>query len=228
MLLSTAVQMKELDRVAIEERGIPSLTLMERAAQGIVAAAEEDFAQPGRAAVFAGSGNNGGDGVAAACLLLKAGWTVRVFLTGSRERMSRDCRTMAEWLHRVGGVLEDLDETSEEQRNYAVTADIVIDAIFGVGLSRPVEGRAAQAVAWINAARGLVVAADLPSGIDADTGAILAVLQRLTRRLPLRCGRWGTCWVRLGAGKSLYGISGFPLISPRIGKARLSALTGRW
>ena len=173
MLLSTGAQMKELDRVAIEERGIPSLTLMERAAQGIVAAGTEDFAQPGRAAVFAGSGNNGGDGVAAACLLIQAGWTVRVLFTDSRERMSRDCRAMAEWLERMGGQLEDLNEADEDQRTYAVTADLVIDAIFGVGLSRPVEGRAATAVAWINEAKGLVVAADLPSGLDADSGAVL-------------------------------------------------------
>ena len=210
MLLSTAVQMKELDRVAIEERGIPSLTLMERAAQGIVTAAEEDFAQPGRAAVFAGSGNNGGDGVAAACLLLKAGWTVRVFLTGSRERMSRDCRTMAEWLHRVGGVLEDLDETSEDQRNYAVTADIVIDAIFGVGLSRPVEGRAAQAVAWINAARGLVVAADLPSGIDADTGAILGCAAKADKTVTFTMRKVGHLLGEAWCGKVIVWDIGIP------------------
>ena len=170
--------MKELDRIAIEERGIPSLTLMERAAQGIVHEAVRDFAQPGQAAVFAGSGNNGGDGVAAACLLRQAGWTVRAFLTGSRERMSRDCREMAEWLSRMGGALEDFDPADGDQRAFVLGADLLIDAIFGVGLSRPVEGRAAQAAALINEAEGLVVSADVPSGLDADSGAVLGCAVR--------------------------------------------------
>ena len=183
MLLSSAAQMKELDRAAIEERGIPSLTLMERAAQGIVQEAVREFDRPGQAAVFAGSGNNGGDGVAAACLLRQAGWTVRVFLTGSRERMSRDCREMAQWLARMGGELEDFDPADGDQRAFALQADLLLDAIFGVGLSRPVEGRAAQAVALLNGAKGLTVSADLPSGLDADTGAVLGCAVRADKTI---------------------------------------------
>ena len=93
MKLATAAQMKELDRQAIEERGIPSIDLMERAAEGVAQAALALLPmRPGkcRAAVFCGAGNNGGDGIAAARLLFLAGVRVRVFLVGKYEKLTPD------------------------------------------------------------------------------------------------------------------------------------------
>jgi NAD(P)H-hydrate epimerase len=93
MKLATAAQMKELDRKAIEERQISSIDLMERAADGVTKAVLELLPdKPGkcRVAVFCGSGNNGGDGIAAARMLFLKGVRVRVFLIGSYEKMTPD------------------------------------------------------------------------------------------------------------------------------------------
>lgn len=173
MRLMSGEQMKRLDRRAIDERGIPSLTLMERAAEHLVRAAVEGFAAPGRAVVLAGSGNNGGDGFAAACLLLQAGWAVQVLFTGRREKMSADCREMARRFGALGGRTDDFDGADQGQAAALTAADLVIDAVFGVGLSRPVEGVSTQAVAAMNAAGGVVVSADIPTGIHSDTGAVM-------------------------------------------------------
>lgn len=178
--LATAAQMREMDRIAIEERGIPSTLLMERAARGVAAAAEELCpaaqelpAQNRTAAVFAGPGNNGGDGVAAARLLRQAGWTVRCFLAGSREKMTEDCREMARRLHEAGGTLEDYAPESGEQAAFAMSADVIIDALFGVGLNAPLRQPGASAASLINRSPARVVSADIPSGVEADTGRAL-------------------------------------------------------
>ena len=208
MELATAKQMREMDRIAIEERGIPSLTLMERAAEGLAAAAE-DLAgeradggrekrlflpeargevvtgeghfpyrrnrpgEPRRAAVFVGSGNNGGDGTAAAGLLRRRGWQVRVFLAGSREKLTGDHREMVRRLEELGGVLEDFDPASGEQAAFAMGADVLVDALFGVGLNAPLRQPAASAVALMNQSPAPTVSADIPSGVEADTGRVL-------------------------------------------------------
>ena len=208
MELATAKQMREMDRIAIEERGIPSLTLMERAAEGLAAAAE-DLAgeradggrekrlflpeargevvtgeghfpyrrnrpgEPRRAAVFVGSGNNGGDGTAAAGLLWQRGWQVRVFLAGSREKLTGDHREMVRRLEELGGVLEDFDPASGEQAAFAMGADVLVDALFGVGLNAPLRLPAASAVALMNQSPAPTVSADIPSGVEADTGRVL-------------------------------------------------------
>ena len=189
MRVATAQEMREMDRHAIEEIGIPSTLLMERAAQGFAAAAVELCSWRGaqentepqgeskekRAAVFCGSGNNGGDGVAAARLLRKQGFEVRAFFVGKRERMTEDCREMERRLVELGGCLEDFCLESPEQKDWCDRADVILDAIFGTGLNAEVRGAAAHAIAWINESSAPVVSADIASGIEADTGRILGI-----------------------------------------------------
>jgi len=163
----TAAQMKEIDRIAIEERGIGSDVLMERAARALTAAILELPAQERSAVVFCGSGNNGGDGVAAARFLLQAGWRVRCLLVGRREKMTGDCREMERRLAAAGGVLEDF-VPGEDCGGYAVA----VDALFGIGLRSPLRPDALAAVEEMDKARWRV-SADIPSGIHADTGAAL-------------------------------------------------------
>ena len=168
--LATSKQIKEIDRIAIQEWGIPSTTLMERAARGLlheVADVDGDSV-----VIFAGPGNNGGDGVALAGLLRKEGWQVRCFLVGDREKMTEDTREMERRFAELGGVLEQFDPEKEEQRMAAIMADAVVDAIFGVGLNAPLREPAASAVKVINQSIGLVVSADIPSGVEADTGRV--------------------------------------------------------
>ena len=202
MELYTAAQMREIDRIAIEERGIPSTRLMENAAQAIVreirtlpipgpgfqdgftAWCTRDGRQPTQeeqaefwalrqrsAIAFCGPGNNGGDGVAAARMLLEAGWRVRCVLVGARERMSADCLEMERRLIDAGGTLEDLDP--EDTGRY-IGFDVAIDAMFGVGLHSDLRPDAAIAARRM-AMSGWVVSADVPSGIHADTGDVMGM-----------------------------------------------------
>lgn len=173
MELSDAKRMKAADEAAIQG-GVDSLVLMETAAQALAEAAMDYLDGTGEAVIFCGPGNNGGDGVAAARILReKPGVTVRAFLVGARERMSHDCREMEQRLIETGGALEDFDPAIAGESVRA--AGVIIDAIFGVGLSRPVTGAALQAVELINTAKCPVVAADIASGVSADSGMILGV-----------------------------------------------------
>ena len=187
MRLTTAAQMRELDRQAIEG-GIPSLDLMERAAEGVARAALELLPdRPGkcRAAVFCGAGNNGGDGIAAARLLFLKGVSVRVFLVGSYEKLTPDALEETRRLSECGVELEPFDPADPDQAAWARGCQVLIDALFGVGLSRPVtpESPFAAAIQLLNGCPGAVVAADIASGVEADTGKVLGIAVRAVKTI---------------------------------------------
>ena len=174
MELSDARRMKQADDTAIRERGIPSLTLMERAARALARVAAE-YRGEGPAVVFAAPGNNGGDGIAAARLLLEMdiGCAVRVFLVGDGAKMTPDTRTMTERLGEKGVTPEPFVPGDAEQEAAVLAAGVVIDALFGVGLNRPLAGDALAAVELMNRSAAPVVAADIPSGVNADTALVM-------------------------------------------------------
>lgn len=186
MKLTTSAQMRELDRTAIDDRGIPSIDLMERAAKAVADAALELLPdRPGRctAAVLCGAGNNGGDGIGAARYLFLKGVRVRAFLVGSYEKLTPDALEETGRLSECGVELEAFDQTDAGQRAFVLGADVCVDAVFGVGLSRPIapDSAYAAAVDWMNRSRGAVVAADMASGVETDTGRILGSAVRADR-----------------------------------------------
>ena len=143
--------------------GTPGLTLMENAGRAVAQAIMRRWA-PRPVALLCGPGNNGGDGFVAARLLAEAGWPVRLGLLGARERLAGDAAAMAA---RWEGAVEPLAPALLDG------APLVVDALFGAGLTRPLAG-VALALAEESAARGLPCAAvDIPSGIHGDSGAIL-------------------------------------------------------
>ena len=179
MRLSTAAQMKEMDRRAIEERGIPSPVLMERAARHVAEEAVRFLERengscgrrPYRAAVFCGPGNNGGDGAAAARFLAERGLETRAFLVGSRERMTADTRLMEERLAQAGLALEDWQ--TEEQKDWCACADLILDALLGVGLRGEVRPGVKETILWLDSLDKPVLAVDIASGIHSDTGEVM-------------------------------------------------------
>ena len=174
MELSDAARMKAADSAAIKERGVDSLVLMETAASFVAEAAAERLGEEKRAVVFCGPGNNGGDGVAAARILAERyGASVRVFLVGNPEKVTPDCRAMVEKLPAAGLKLELFDPQDEALPALLKNADVIVDAIFGVGLNRELTGDPLEAVRRINDAGKPVVSADVASGVSADTGVIL-------------------------------------------------------
>jgi len=173
MLLCSAETMRGIDKTAIEEYGVPSTYLMTNAARAVAQAALARLPESGGvAAVFCGPGNNGGDGVAAAAFLLRRGVEVRAFLVGSREKMTADTLEMERRLLEQGGALEDFTDAPDLEE-YLSRCDVIIDALFGTGLNSPLRGDALRAVGLINDTDAYVISADIPSGVHADTGAIL-------------------------------------------------------
>ena len=161
--LLTPEEMYRADALAME-RGTPGHVLMENAGWGVCRAIMRRYA-PCRVLVACGPGNNGGDGFVVARRLAERGWPVAVALLGERARLKGDARAASD---RWNGAVRPLDAATPER------ADLVVDALFGAGLSRPLEGEAAAFAEALNARRaaGLcrTVAVDVPSGLDGASG----------------------------------------------------------
>lgn len=165
-------QMYAADKAAAES-GVAGVTLMENAGAAVAQAIRDRYA-PCAVAVLAGPGNNGGDGFVVARHLKEAGWPVRLALLGARDNLKGDAA------HHAG--LWD-GEAEPLSRDMLVDAGLVVDALFGAGLSRPLEGGVAEVVRAVNESRLPVVAVDVPSGVSGDDGGIvgeLAVAATLT------------------------------------------------
>ena len=162
-VLLSVDEMYRADAAASERAGIASLDLMEAAGKAV---ADTLAARWGKrpVIVLCGPGNNGGDGFVAARLLARAGWPVRVALLGDRDRLKGDARANAE---RWNGDVEPLSVEVLDG------ADIVVDALFGAGLGRPVAGVALDTLEAAGTRGVACVAVDIPSGVHGDTGAVL-------------------------------------------------------
>lgn len=173
MFLTNSALMRQADEAAVYGAGIPSIQLMESAAGYLARAAYGHASCGGTTYVFCGSGNNGGDGIGAAVYLVRHGCRVRVLLTGERSRMSADSREMERRLVSLGVELEEFDPDEKGLAERLEGAPVIIDAIFGIGLNKPLHGKPLDAVRMINASGAPVISADIPSGVEADTGRIL-------------------------------------------------------
>ncbi|GMV23119.1 MAG: bifunctional NAD(P)H-hydrate repair enzyme Nnr [Acidimicrobiia bacterium] len=176
MRILTAAQMREADRRTIEDIGIPSIVLMENAGRQVVTAIDGSFEQADTLtyAVLCGKGHNGGDGFVVARTLMERGVAVTVYLVGKAGDVRGDARTNLGVLERLGAdIVEIADATAWELHAPAVLgADVIVDAIFGTGLSGPVHGLVASIVEDVNASDVPVVAVDVPTGIDAGSSDV--------------------------------------------------------
>ena len=171
--LLTTTEMREADARTIAQ-GVTGYELMRRAGRGIADAAASMVGPGASVAVLCGPGNNGGDGFVAARELAGRGFAVKVHLLGNPEGLRGDALLAArDWT----GPVQPLSALEAEE------AGLVIDALFGAGLARNVDGEAARAVEAVNAAGRPILAVDIPSGIDGDTGQVRGVAVRATRTL---------------------------------------------
>lgn len=164
--LVTAAEMKQYDSNTIEHFHYPALLLMERAALATVEAIREEYGMtPCRVLVVAGCGNNGGDGLAVGRLLMLSGYEVTYVMPGRMDKCSEQTKRQLSILQSYGVSCKDRIPGDEY--------DIVIDAIFGIGLSRKVEGIYEETIRALNAKKGYVCSIDMPSGIHTDSGAVM-------------------------------------------------------
>jgi NAD(P)H-hydrate epimerase len=165
--------MQEIDRQAIEGIGIPSLVLMENAGVAVVEEIEDRVSGDRlNVSVMCGLGNNGGDGMVIARHLSDRGHEVMVYLTAPRANYSGDARSQLRILNRLDIPMTVLGtgRSLERARRRFEDSDVAVDALFGTGLQREVVGLYAEAVSIVNSCSGLVVAVDIPSGINGQTG----------------------------------------------------------
>lgn len=179
--ITTAEQMRDIDRRASEEYGLPSLVLMENAGREVAAVVQKLRRARGNesgyysATVVAGPGNNGGDGFVAARYLVNAGCDVRVIVLSQRAKMRGDAAVMMRLVERMEVPVHFAHTVPlwDEVLDWLYSADVVIDAVFGTGLRAPVADDFFAAVMDdINHAPGEIVAVDIPSGLSADTGDV--------------------------------------------------------
>ena len=174
--LVNAREMKAIDSSSIDKIGIPSAVLMERAALSVAEEVDQACGRSARVLVISGVGNNGADGIAAARILSQMGHAVRLAILGSEERATD------EWLLQYN-IASNLDlyicHQSQileyiNRREY----DVIVDALFGIGLVREVVGEYAECIDAVNRQNVCVVAVDIPSGLSADSGAVLGAAVR--------------------------------------------------
>ncbi len=167
----TKQKMRDIDAYMISEMRIPSLTLMENAAFGITGAVTARFGKETPIIAVCGTGNNGGDGLAAARQLEAKGYGVSVYIAGSAKDLSGDAAQNAGFFK--GRFIEIADAGKAKSHLENLNGCAVIDALLGTGLAREVSGLFKSIINLLNASGAYIISCDIPSGIDADTGAIL-------------------------------------------------------
>ena len=177
MRVLTAAQMRDADRRTIDEIGIPSAVLMENAGRQVVAAMERHLPALGdlRVAVVCGKGNNGGDGFVVARALEASGVDTRVYLPSAVSEVEGDARMNLSVLEAIGIAVVEVAEPAVWAAHLSEigACDVVVDALFGTGLTRPLEGHWRTVVSDLNASGVPIVSVDLPSGLSADAARLI-------------------------------------------------------
>jgi NAD(P)H-hydrate epimerase len=165
--LYQAQQVRELDRIAIQEYGIAGISLMQKAANAVWQEIQERWSTITRIAVFCGTGNNAGDGYLVATLALKAGLKADVYSMTEPDKLSGYAQMAYQTYQQAGGSVEIFASPLKS------SPELIVDALLGTGMGREVNGIYAEAVEMINRCDCPVVAVDIPSGLNADTGKIM-------------------------------------------------------
>lgn len=177
----TAEEMRGCDRLTIES-GTSGFTLMQRAASAVADSIIYHYSFC-PVVVVCGMGNNGGDGMVVATLLQQQGWPVRVALLGDHHKLEGDAKLACDMWQEAGGAISSPLSLSG--------ASLVVDALFGFGLNRPLEKNARQWIQTINDSKLPVVSIDIPSGVNADTGQVMGAAVNATETITFFRGKPG-------------------------------------
>lgn len=177
----TASQMQDVDRRTIDDIGIPGVVLMENAGRGVAEEIIRRYPSPGRRAlIVAGKGNNGGDGYVIARHLLNRSWQVLTLVLADKRDIKGDAALNLTALEKCGGEITFVPDDKALATGLAAAGEftVLIDALFGTGLTKPVTGVYLKAIHWFNEQILPVVAVDIPSGVNASTGQVLGTAVR--------------------------------------------------
>jgi NAD(P)H-hydrate epimerase len=179
--IASAQEMQEIDNTTINKTGIPGLVLMERAALAVVEEITKRYKNDASCLVVVESGNNGGDGLAVARILLEKGYNVDIYHINQVKKETDSFTVQKNILHNMGVDIMTAENSSIcstdilfNNKNY----DIIVDAVFGVGLKRNIEGIHKLIIEKLNSMAGYKVAIDVPSGVNATTGKIMGTCIR--------------------------------------------------
>jgi NAD(P)H-hydrate epimerase len=213
MRVLTPAQMREAERRTIEDHNVPSLRLMERAGEAVVEAIESHAElRTGTATVLCGRGNNGGDGWVVARLLRGHGWDVHGVLFGRADDVTGDARANLERVRQTGIPLAEVenDDDWDRCRSRLGAGRLIVDALFGTGLTRPLTGLLATVAGDVAAAGSPVVAIDLPSGLLSDMSRRDAPSFRATLTVTLGAPKLALALRPAPAGKVVVADIGVP------------------
>ena len=198
----TAEEVRRIDQKAIREYAIPGLLLMENAGRSVSEVIFRCY-KPCKVLIFAGKGNNGGDGLVVARHLANRGFPVQIILLEDPAKLKADSLLNFDILCRMKASLVPMTDASEDEFfGYTQNSDLVVDAIFGVGIRGPVSGVFENAIRAVNRSGKQVISIDVPSGLDADTGQVRGVAVKATRTVTLALPKIG---LYEGAGPGLSG-----------------------
>ena len=186
-------QIQEIDRIAIEEFGIPSLGLMENAGRAVADEVLKYLSKKKRktVAIFCGLGNNAGDGFVSARHLLNSGITPKVFFIGQEHQLKTDAAVNYYLLKQRGYAIEEIQEVGKDTVKDLKEADVVVDAIFGVGLNRLIQEPFKSVIQAINGQARYVVSVDIPSGLDGTTGKVFGACVKASVTVTFTCAKQG-------------------------------------
>jgi NAD(P)H-hydrate epimerase len=187
MKVVTANEMRQIDQQTIDGIGIPGIVLMENAGRAVVTAIQEHFSECRCVAVVVGKGNNGGDGLVVARQLALAGHSVQIILVSLPHQFTGDALTNLQIAQNLNlSIAQASSESNLNQLERQISqCDLIVDAIFGTGLRGAVRGFVASVIACVNEGGCPVVAIDLPSGLETDTGVAVGACVKATHTVTM-------------------------------------------